>query len=278
MTIRLLPFTKEGGSPFNKVYMHLLKVDKAVSASGYKRLVCPDRNNLGGTCPFCETAKEAYKKMDAETDEVMKKKWKDVAYANKASEFWVVRCIERGHESEGVKFWMFPHNRKGDGIYDKIINIFNERGKKGKNIFDINSGKDLNIKVTLNALGKRAFQITDDDEYTPLTTNYELGMSWINDSKEWTDLWKAKGEDYMEIILAGGVPFWDKTTGKYVDKKEIDQRAEETAKNDVEQAFGLDLSGVEVDLNQIKMNQPTLTITKNTNNESSDSQVEDLPF
>lgn len=283
MTIRLLPFTSEGGSPFKKVYMHFVKVPKDVSPNGWKKFVCKERNGLGDKCPFCETSRQAYKEADAvePSDEQKKKMLYEVGHSYRASEFWVVRCIERGKESEGVKFWMFSHNRKGEGIYDKIINIFNERSKKGKNIFDINEGKDLNIKVTRNSLGKRAFQITDDDEYTPLTTNYELGMSWINDAKQWSDLWKPKSDEYMQIIINGGVPYWNKEEGGYIDKRVLDKKAEDEARADVEQAFNIDLSGEEIDLSQVSLkNQaPTLTVTKPQQASSlQESFGDDVPF
>ena len=40
LTIRLLPFSPEGGSPFKKVFMHTVKVNKEVAPNGWKTFVC----------------------------------------------------------------------------------------------------------------------------------------------------------------------------------------------------------------------------------------------
>jgi hypothetical protein len=91
MTIRLLPFTSEGGSPFKKVYMHFVKVPKDVSSNGWKKFVCKERNGLGEKCPFCETSRQAYKEADAvePSEEQKKKMLSEVGHSYRASEFWV---------------------------------------------------------------------------------------------------------------------------------------------------------------------------------------------
>ena len=64
LTIRLLPFSPEGGSPFKKVFMHTVKVNKEVAPNGWKTFVCPTHNKkdgevMGDSCPFCETSAKA---------------------------------------------------------------------------------------------------------------------------------------------------------------------------------------------------------------------------
>lgn len=221
ITIRLLPFSKDGGSPFHKVYMHQVKVNKEVSPSGWKRFPCPTKNHLGDKCPFCDTAELARNYRKTATSEIDKKRYEEVELATYAKPMWIVRCIERGKENDGVKFWIFSDSKQKDGIYDKIYAIFKKRLEKGKNIFDVNEGKDLCLALSKDSLGKTRITITDEDDLTPLTTDYELGLSWINDAKQWTDVYKVKSFDYMSIILKGGVPVYNKERQTYVDKNEM---------------------------------------------------------
>ena len=77
LVIRLLPFDSNGGSPFKKLHVHMVKVDKNLSKSGWKQLICPVHNEEGGIkfgdkCPFCEISKEARQMRLEATDEVLK--------------------------------------------------------------------------------------------------------------------------------------------------------------------------------------------------------------
>lgn len=233
MTIRLLPYNPEGGSPFKKVFMHMVRVNKEVAPSGWKRFPCPNRNHIEGECPFCETAEYARKLKKEATNEVDRKRFDEAEMSNFARSMWVVRCIERGHEEDGVKFWLFSDSKNKDGVYDKIFAIFKKRLEKGKNIFDVNEGKDLTLTLTKDVLGKTRINITDDDDLTPLTEDTELGLSWINDPKKWTDVYKVKPYDYMSIVLNGGVPVYDKELKKFVDKNEVSSQTKvEVTKTD----------------------------------------------
>ena len=228
LTIRLLPFSPEGGSPFKKVIMHTVKVNKEVSPSGWKKLVCPLHNDIEGKektkCPFCETSEEASRMENEESDPIKKKNIDDIRFANQPKEMWIVRCIDRDNESDGVKFWMFPSSKKNDGIYNKIYNIFKTKSeiakKKGQtcNIFSLTEGKDLIVTITRSSDGKRVTTIVDDDEKTPLSNDVELANKWITDPKKWSDVFTTKPYEYMEILLEGKVPIWDNDSKKYVEK------------------------------------------------------------
>lgn len=236
LTIRLLPFSPDGGSPFQKVYMHQVKVPKEVSTSGWKSFVCPIHNKMGDACPFCTTADEARKLKNETDDKIKKESLGNVEYLNRVKEMWIVRCIERGHEEDGVKFWLFSHSKKNDGVYNKIMNIFSRRldaakaNNKISNIFDLNEGKDLSITLTKDSNNKNVINVIDDDDKTPLSTDFDLAVSWINDTKKWSDVYTLKNYDYMSIIVGGGIPVYDKVLMKYIDKDEAKEEAE-TAKN-----------------------------------------------
>lgn len=260
--VRLLPFSPTETSPFHKVFMHQVRVNKEVAASGWKKFPCPIKNHHGGTtCPFCEVAEEARKLKNEAVTEAEKKQYLEIEYANMPRDMWVVRCIERGHEEDGVKFWLFNSSKNKNGVYDKIINLFEQRfvsaQEKGKyhNIFDLNEGNDLTLTLTRNALGKTEVNITDDYDKTPLSENEEQALAWINDAKQWSDIYVTKSYDYMSVIVEGGVPVYDKTKGTYVDKnKNMEEKLEQIEANTMQvtdlSTFNPDISHVEDQKNQ----------------------------
>lgn len=235
MVIRLLPFSIEETNPFKKVFIHTVKVNKELSPGGWKTFVCPTHNDMGELCPFCEVSEKSREMRFNAMTEVEKKKYGDIEFMNKAKAAWIVRAIERGHEDDGVKFWLFNDNKQGKGVYDQIIKIQTRRREKAAlrgetcNIFDVNDGKDLILTISKDTNGKTVIMVVDDDEKTPLTTDYELGMSWIKDPKQWTDIYTVKPYDYMSIVVQGGVPVYDKEQGKYVDAAEKMEAEKEAA-------------------------------------------------
>lgn len=282
MTIRLLPFSQEHTKPFFKVHMHTVRVDKEVSPSGWKTFPCPIKNHLGDRCPFCETSEHAKVLKKQCTNEQEKKRYEEVEYMYSAKEMWVVRCIERGHEEDGVKFWLFPHSKKQQGVWDKITNIattrYNSALAKGRynNIFDLNEGKDLVLTLTRDKTDKTSINITDDEEKTPLTTDYEQGVAWINDEKKWNEVYTVKSYDYMSIIVNNGVPVFSKDKNTYIDKTEANKIAEqEKAEIDANLSrSNIDLTTPPSDLD----NDPIQVFEKQTAQNITMDFEDDLPF
>jgi len=282
LTIRLLPFSPEGGSPFKKVFMHTVKVNKEVAPNGWKTFVCPthnkkDGNVMGDGCPFCETSAKARELKSKSLDEPTKKKYGDVEFLNKVKEMWIVRCIERGHEDDGVKFWLFNSSKKKDGVYDKIMNLARIRSeaaaRKGNtySIFDLNNGLDLIVTLTRTADNKTSIQIVDDGFPSPLTEDYDIGMKWIQDEKKWYDVYTVKSYDYMTIIAMGGVPVFNKELGKYVDKEEMNKIKEEAEQKRIED----ELTEETRDYSEVVNSNEIIVDASNT---ADDDSYEDLPF
>lgn len=240
LTIRLLPYSPEGGTPFHKIVMHTVRVNKELSDSGWKQFVCPNHNGFNKPCPYCETAKKAHELMKDIVEPVEKDRYKKIEYSNRARDMWVVRCIDRDHEADGVKFWCFSTSYKGDGVYDKIMNIFKRRSeqakKKGKdmNIFSLTEGKDLEVTITRDSNNKSIYTIVDSDETSMLSDDIELANSWISDEKKWTDVYSVKPYDYLAIALQMKVPFYDKTLNKYVEKKTTEEYVKEQNEKDAQ--------------------------------------------
>ena len=283
LTIRLLPFSSEGGSPFKKVFMHTVKVNKEVAPNGWKTFVCPTHNKkddelMGDACPFCETSAKARELKQQSLDEVTRKKYGDIEFLNRVKEMWIVRCIERGHEEDGVKFWMFNSSKKKDGVYDKIMNLAKIRSeaaaRKGNtySIFDLNNGLDLIVTLTKTADNKTSVQIVDDGFPSPLTEDYDLGMSWINDEKKWYEVYTVKSYDYMSIIAMGGIPVFNKDLNKYVDKDEFNKVKEEAEKERIEES----LTKEKIDYSSIAKSKNI--IIEDPNDAKTNEDGEDLPF
>ena len=283
LIIRLLPFSPQEKTPFKKVFMHTVKVNKEVAPNGWKTFVCPTHNKkdgevMGDSCPFCETSAKARELKSNSLDESTKKRYGDIEFLNRVKEMWIVRCIERGHEEDGVKFWLFNSSKKKDGVYDKIMNLAKIRSeaaaRKGNkySIFDVNNGLDLIVTLTKTADGKTSVQIVDDGTPSPLTEDFDLGMSWIEDEKKWYDVYTVKSYDYMAIIASGGVPIYDKELNKYVDKEEMNKIKEEAEKQRIEEQ----LAEEAVDYSKIANSSDIIIDGKKA--EDNNSEEEDLPF
>ena len=278
MTIRLLPFDKNGGEVFHEVYFHQVRVNEKISPSGWKSYPCPIKNHLGDKCPICELAAEANKLKNASIDETTKNAYKEMVKNNLPRKMYIVRCIERGKEEDGVKFWKFSHSLKGDGVYDKIYSIFKMRLAKSQakgeeyNIFDLNNGKDLNLVITKDSQNRTVININDDEDKTPLSTDFNKAMGWINDEKEWTNVYAVKPYDFMSIIVAGGIPTYDKEKQTYVDLNEMEK----------EKQLKMDKEALKQDTSKFESVQMTNDVTDFFNN-SNDNDLsvitdDDLPF
>ena len=285
--VRLLPFDTESGTPFHKIYMHTLKVDKEMSASGWRTFVCPSKNGHNKPCPFCETAAKAKEMHDAATTQAERDKYWEIERQNKVRDTWIVRCIDRDHEEDGVKFWMFNSSRKKDGVYDKIINLFNQRWAsaqaKGKvnNIFDLQDGKDLIITIQRDAMGKTVMQITDDDEKSPLSESEEQMEAWVNDPKKWTDVYSEKPYDFLAIVVEGGIPYYNKETQTWMDKSTMKEMADKKVEESLTKEPDIDVTSVNPPSGNVdvaKIAQELRSEAKVAEPEAEASNAEELPF
>ncbi len=235
LTIRLLPMDLQTGNPFVKVHMHNVRVPKEVSKSGYKSYICLSKNKdidhekYGNKCPFCELNQFAYQESVKETDPIKKKNFQDISIANKSREAVIVRCIERGKEEEGVKFWKFNIRSDKTDPYNTILKLYQLRKEEGEragqvlNILDIYNGRDLNITITE---GNAAPQILDASLSTPLSRDEEQMKEWIYDTKKWQDVFSTKPYEYLYLISNMKTPWYDREQGKWVDKEEIDAKVQ----------------------------------------------------
>jgi hypothetical protein len=198
--IRILP-TKDGSSPFVEVYFHEVQVDG-------KWVKLYDPKQEGKRSPLDEV-REGLMMTGVEAD-------KELARNYRSRKFYIVKVIDRDHEQDGVKFWRFKHNHKGDGILDKVFPIFRNKG----DITNPENGRDLILSLTLTkaGTGKEYTSINSviPEDAAPLHADANVAKTWIDDELTWSDVYSKKSEDYLEMVAKGEVPRWDTNSNKWV--------------------------------------------------------------
>lgn len=281
LTIRILPMDLETGNPFVKVHFHTLKVNKEYFGSEWKSYLCLQKNEdidhetFGNKCPFCELNKKAYELSTKETNLTKVKELQKLSLNNKSIESVILRCIERGHEEDGVKFWKFNLRSDMTDPYNQIMALYNKRLEKttkdGKpeNILDIFNGRDLNVRITE---GNAAPIITYEDDITPLSTDEELMKKWVYDKKRWQDVFTPKPYDFLLLVSEGKLPWFDNEAKKWVDKEEFDKNhKEEQTKREQEQKEVADKLKSDESENVVDDLKSKVSVPN-------DSEDEELPF
>lgn len=228
-TIRILPSNRNGETPFSELFIHAKEVD------GKNRKFACLKEMYDKACPFCEAREELYASGEDSDKEIAKKYYPRRTY--------VCRIIDREKEDEGIKFWRFNHDFRNQGTFDKIIDIVASKG----DVTLPETGRDLNINIKRDQNGNCVISsITYEDE-SPIHEDSEKATEWVNDEKSWEDVYSVKPYDYLEIIVKGGIPIWDKENECFIDK--VSQEEEETHdnQNDLDKEMEEETIGNEVD-------------------------------
>lgn len=249
--VRILP-TSDGSSPFVVMHGHKATVD-----GEHKTFPCL-KHEKNEACPFCE-AREVLLATGREDSKEMAKKYN-------SRKMYVVKVIDRDNEQDGVKFWRFNHDYRKEGIYDKIYGVL---VAIGKDITDTNTGRDLVIQVNRNTSGAPVVSSVATSDPTPLSVDTESVKLWTSDTRTWEDVYSVRTYNYLEIIVKGGTPFWDKDAKKFVDKASI--------KNNTEAEVTMGVENVKA---SIKAATPTpAPVTAQTPvTAGSEEATDDLPF
>jgi len=198
--IRILP-TKDGGSPFVEVYFHEVQVDG-------KWVKLYDPKQEGKRSPLNEVH-DSLMQTGVESD-------RELARNYRSRKFYIVKVIDRDHESDGVKFWRFKHNHKGDGVIDKIFPIFRNKG----DVTSPENGRDLILSLTLTKAGTgKEYTVINsvlNDDSSVLHSDNDVAKAWLDDETVWSDVYSKKGEDYLEMVANGEAPRWDTNQNKWV--------------------------------------------------------------
>jgi hypothetical protein len=141
---------------------------------------------------------------------------KELARTYRSRKFYIVKVIDRDHENDGVKFWRFKHNHKGDGIMDKVFPIFRNKG----DITNPENGRDLILSLALTKSGNGKEYTTINsvipEDAGSLHTDSDVAKTWLDDELTWSDVYSKKDENYLELVARGEAPRWDSDQKKYV--------------------------------------------------------------
>jgi hypothetical protein len=205
--IRIVP-TTDGSSPFKEVYFHNVQVQ-----GRWQKLYDPGKNSdgkpSGERSPLNEVEEALRLAGDAQS--------KELARSYRSQKFYIVKVVDRDNEEDGVKFWRFKHNWKGDGPIDKIIPIWRNKG----DVTDAKEGRDLILVLQAVPLpGGRGEYTTVSavmyEDPAPLSTDDVKSKEWIEDERTWKDVYSQKPVEYLEAISKGLDPVWDSELKKYV--------------------------------------------------------------
>ena len=247
-TIRILP-TADGSSPFVEVHGHKIQVE-----GEWKTFACL-KEEKGEPCPFCEARDVLNAEGSAANKELAKK------YKSKL--MYVVKVIDRDNEDEGVKFWRFNNDWRKEGIMDKIHALISAIKK---DITDSTTGRDLMLTINRNQNNVPVVSGLASLDPTELSTDEAKKAEWLGDARTWEDVYSVRSYDYLEIIVRGEIPVWDKEAKKFIAKSDV--KAEGGDGLDAELTMGVE---------NVKAGVQAATNTTTAPSEAK-AESDDLPF
>lgn len=243
-TIRILPVAND--TPFLEVWTHKGEVD------GKSKTFACLHHLKGEPCPFCEAKQALYATGDKDDAKLAGK------YAPRLT--YIVKVIDRDNEADGVKFWRFNHDARKEGIMDKIYGVMNAIKK---DIADAETGRDLVLTIGRNQNNIPTVLSVAQLDPSPLHTDEATKQAWLAHDKTWESVYPVKNYDYLEIVVKGGTPVWNKEEGRFV--KKVDAKIVETSESET-------TMGIENVKESIIQSTATSTPTEATEEE------DDLPF
>lgn len=263
-SIRILPNQDDPTKWYKVGYFHNVKIGKR-----YTKLYDPAQDNEPSPL------NDAYKYLMGTGDSDDRK----TANTYRSRQYFIVRCIERGKEHEGVKFWRFPAVQDGSGIMDKIAPLVKKYGA----FWNPFEGYDITISITRDKsrdkVGySKASSIIPDRE-SKLNDDENQAIQILEDPMVWTDVFRKKSNDYLLLVAEGSEPMWDAELKKFVGKVEDGITSYQTKETPVEKTT------YETPTQPTTASTPEQEVTTEsatTNSEpvaaSGDLKIDDLPF
>ena len=205
-SIRILPNQDDPTKWYKVGYFHNLKI-----GNRYAKLYDPAQDNEPSPL------NDAYKYLMNTGDSDDRK----TANSYRSRQYFIVRCIERGKENEGVKFWRFPAVQDGSGIMDKIAPLVKKYGA----FWNPFEGFDISISIIRdksrdNKVGYSKVSSIIPDRESKLNEDENQAVQILEDPMVWTDVFRKKPQDYLLLVAEGTEPMWDAEAKKFVGKSE----------------------------------------------------------
>ena len=263
--VRILP-TADESSPFVELHGHKTQLE-----GKWRTFVCAKHEN-GEKCPFCEARELLLAQNTPES--------KKEALKFSAKKMYVVRVIDRDNPEEGVKFWRFNHDYRNTGTLDKIMGILKT---VDEDITDAKTGRDLTITINRDAKKNPVISSINQTDPLPLSTDEAQASAWLEDTRDWSSVYSIKSYDYLEIIVRGGVPAWQKDSsgegGKFVDKASLTEtKAANTSTSDVDSELVMGVANANAET-KAPVSTPESAVASTPASDDSDAEEDDdLPF
>ena len=252
--IRILPNPK-GGSPIVEFKGHVTTV------GGKKTTLACLQSERNLPCPFCEAREVLLSSGDPQDKELAKK--------YNAREMYIVKLIDRSDEEHGPKFWRFNKDYRKEGVFDKIYGV-SASLKKDKDISSTTAGRNLTLMIARNQSNVPIISTIVADDSSPLSEDKIKMDKWLADDRTWESVYSVKNYEYLELVVRGKIPVWDKENKCFVDKDEA-KEAEINQDKDLDSELTLQTN--------VKANIKTaeLKTTKADKNEDN-LELDDMPF
>lgn len=257
--IRILP-NPNGGSPIVPFKGHTAYVD------GKKQTFACLKHVKNEPCPFCE-ARDLLLSGAGKSEEELKKD-KELAKDYRAIDMYIVKLIDRNNEEDGPKFWRFKAAYDKKGAYDMIMGTVNGL-KKNKAIMDPNEGRDLSVIITRNEKKVPIITSVVAQDSDVLSPDPQKQADWLADTRTWESVYSVKSYDYLEIVVKGGIPVWDKELKQFVDKNGVTPKTSTKDSESDEIVMGLE---------NVKTSILTSATEITEENYVNDDDGDDLPF
>jgi hypothetical protein len=177
---------------------------------------------------------------------------------------YVVKVIDRDNEADGVKFWRFNHDYRKEGVYDKLYAMI---AALKKDVTSPETGRDIAITINRNQNGIPVVSGIQALDPTPLSEDKTKLDEWLIDQRTWEDVYSVRTYDYLEIIVKGYTPVWDKEEKCFV-AKELVKEGETKSNLESELTMGLE---------NVKSNIQAQT-TDSVPAMATEEEDDDLPF
>ena len=234
-TFRILP-TPEGETAIETAHFH------EVTVNGFSQTIYCPKHNDGKECALCDeyerllatqtkdnpNYKDKENPITIANNEIFKK-----AVKFKASEYHIIKGVDKGTPKDGVKFWRSKDNKKKEGVFDKIEPLIESYYKKhNKSLADIKDGVDLEIKTvwdTIPSNGVKYRKVTSIvlSDQIVLDGNPKKVEEWVNDPITWRDVFRPNTlpglnvQQYLQAIIDDKIPVWNKESRQWEQKTKV---------------------------------------------------------